>query len=278
MGPEALAALAALTWGSSGLLGGFVTRSAPVVLVALGAQTAGLLPALLAATVAGPGPTLRTALAGSIGGAVSGAGLICLYRALSGPAVGLAAPVAATGSLVPVLVGLGRGDSLDVAQGIGAAVLVAGLGATLHTRGGRPFDGRTFALSAAAAACFGIFFLGLDLGARDSPGWVTVWARLGAITALGTVALRLGTLRGLAIDRRLWLVAVVGVTDSAGNLAYAAATSSGHLSTVSLISGSYPVITVLLAVAVLGERITVLRAGGVLASAVGLGLIASQAA
>jgi drug/metabolite transporter (DMT)-like permease len=274
MSSGALAALAALTWGSSGLIAGFATRSTQAALVALCAQTVGLLVPLLVAVAATEKPTLLALGAGLAGGAISAVGLVCLYRLFSGPSVGLAAPIAATGSLLPVLVGLAGGEAVDTAQLAGVGVLVTGLGLLLRVPAGQSLDRRTVGLAAVAAVSFGLFYLGLEIGARDSAAWVAVFSRAGAISVLLVAARRMRWPIGRPVKPWLALAVVAGLLDSTGNLAYAAATASGRLSTVSLISGAYPAVTVILAVVVLRQRITPLRAAGILLSVTGLGLVA----
>jgi drug/metabolite transporter (DMT)-like permease len=270
---EALAAAAALSWGSSGLLAGFISRSRPAVLVALVVQLTGLALLLTVALAAAEAPSLRAAAAGIGCGIVGGVGLLWLYRALASRSVGVAAPLAASGILVPALAGVMGGERLGTAQAIGAVVLVLGVGAILYNRPGDGPDRRTVKLALGAALAFGIFYLGLDAGARDSAAWVTVFARVGGVGVLLVIALRARELHRLALGRWIGPAAVAGAVDAAGNLSYAAASATGALSVVSLISAAYPAVTVVLAVVVLRERITALRACGVLATVAGLGLI-----
>lgn len=278
MGAQALAALAALSWGGAGLLAGYVSRSLPAVLVALLAQSAGLV-VLLAVALGEPDPpTARALIAGLAGGTVGGLGLLCLYHALSGPSVGVAAPIAACGILVPVLVGVIGGERPDATQAAGAVVLAAGLGAILYAGPGERRDRRAVRLATGAALAFGAFYVALDVGAQDSAAWVTVFARVGGASVLAVLAVRTrafgpgpdGRGAGLAL---LGLAVLAGAVDAAGNLAFATASAIGELSVVSLISASYPAVTVVLAVVLLRQRITALRAGGLLATVVGLGLI-----
>jgi len=271
--PEPLAALAALCWGSSGLLAGFVSRSRAAVLVAFVAQLTGLAVVLVVALAGAAEPTLRAFLAGVIGGTIGGVGLAWLYRAFSGPSVGVAAPIAASGILLPVVAGLAGGERLGAAQGLGAAVLVAGLGAILYARPGEVRDRRAIRLAAGAALSFGCFYLALDVGARDSAAWVTAFARIAGSAVLLAMALRTRAPDLVQPGRWVAVAAVVGVVDVTGNFAYAAASAKGELSVVSLISAAYPAVTVVLAVLVLREPITVLRASGLAATVLGLGLI-----
>jgi uncharacterized membrane protein len=274
MSPGSLAALAAFTWGSSGLIAGIAARSTRAALVALCAQTAGLVVPLLVAAAGAERPTVLALLAGLAGGAISAVGLVCLYRLFSRPSVGLAAPIAALGSLLPVLVGLAGGEALDSAQLAGGAVLMTGLGLLLRVPAGHSLDRKTVGLAAVAALSFGLFYLGLEIGAQDSAAWVAVFSRAGAIAVLLIAARRMGRPIGWPVRRWLVLASLAGLLDSTGNLAYAAATASGRLSTVSLISGAYPAVTVIVAVVILRERVTPLRAAGIVFTVAGLGLVA----
>jgi len=252
---------------------GFVSRSTPAVLVALGAQAAGLLVLLAVALAGADAPTGRGLGAGLAGGIVGGVGLVWLYRAFSGPSVGVAAPVAASGILLPVLIGVLRGETLDGDQLVGAAILVAGLVAVLHAGRGEPADAATVKLAAGAALCFGVFYVGLDLGASDGAAWVTVFARIGGTAVLVAMAARGGVLARARPGGWLALAGLAGVVDALGNLSFARASALGELGVVSLLSAAYPAVTVVLTVLVLRERITLRRAAGVLATVIGLGLI-----
>jgi drug/metabolite transporter (DMT)-like permease len=62
-------------------------------------------------------------------------------------------------------------------------------------------------------------------------------------------------------------LAVIGVLDMSGNVAYLLAVQIGLLAVASVLSALYPVVTVLLAAVVLGERITREHAVGILLAA-----------
>ena len=277
MAPELLAAAAAVAWGSSGLFAGVLSRARPALLIALTAQAAGAVWLVPAVAASGEALTARAAVAGVAGGAISAVGLVCLYLAFAGRAVGLAAPIAASGILVPVLTGVVlMGDSLRGAQVAGLVLLVLGLAAVLHVPAGGRADRRTLRLAVVAAISFGAFYLALDAGGEDGVLWVNLSSRIGAVTAIG-----LYVLSSRAVPRRAarpgpWLAAavLVGSADTLGNLAYSEAARTAELSVVSLISAAYPAVSVLLAVALLGERMSLVRAAGVPLTVLGLGLVA----
>jgi len=74
--------------------------------------------------------------------------------------------------------------------------------------------------------------------------------------------------------RELAWLAGIGVCDLAANGLYAAASTEGLLSVVAVLGSLYPVVTILLARALLRERIRRVQAVGVVAALTGVGLIA----
>ena len=70
-------------------------------------------------------------------------------------------------------------------------------------------------------------------------------------------------------------VAMIGVMDTAGNSLFAAASSLGEVSVVSVLATLYPVVTVGLATVVLSERVAGLQLLGVVAALAGVVLISA---
>ncbi len=92
------------------------------------------------------------------------------------------------------------------------------------------------------------------------------------VVAFALLALRRGG-RGLR-GRDLALVAGIGLLDLGANVLYNTATTIGELSTVAVASSLYPVTTVLLAAALLGERVRGVQRIGVVIALCGVVLIA----
>src|SRR5215203_240374 len=80
----------------------------------------------------------------------------------------------------------------------------------------------------------------------------------------------LGAARGSLVA-----IAMIGVMDTAGNSFFAAASSLGEVSVVSVLATLYPVVTVGLAAVVLSERVAGLQLLGVVAALAGLVLISA---
>ena len=77
--------------------------------------------------------------------------------------------------------------------------------------------------------------------------------------------------------RTIGIVVAVGLADLGANACFAAATNEGLLSVVAVLSSLYPVVTVLLARAVLGERVRREQGVGIVVALAGVALIASGA-
>ena len=74
-------------------------------------------------------------------------------------------------------------------------------------------------------------------------------------------------------ERDLPILLLVGVLDTAGNALFAVATTKSLLAVVAVLGQLYPVVTVLLARLVLGERISLGQGVGVLSAFAGVALI-----
>jgi drug/metabolite transporter (DMT)-like permease len=90
----------------------------------------------------------------------------------------------------------------------------------------------------------------------------------------------------VVVGRRPWrvprpllgAVATVAVLDLAGNGLYIMATQTGRLDVAATLSSLYPVTTILLAVAFLGERVTRSHAMGIAAAIAAIALIGAGSA
>jgi drug/metabolite transporter (DMT)-like permease len=129
---------------------------------------------------------------------------------------------------------------------------------------------RAIALAVVAAVAFGLFTYFLGLGSREGSALPTlVGARVGSLALLAVLAA--GRRSSLRVGRRWVLpIAAVGLLDVAANVLYALASRHGLLALVSVLASLYPVVTLFLAVAILGERLTRLQSLGVGVALVGV--------
>lgn len=270
MGAAALALLGAGAWGVGDFLGGVAARRIHVLTVLAASQGAGLVGAAVWVALAGDGPPALGDTLPAIGAGVCGAiGLAALYRGMAVGAMGIVAPISAAGPVVPLVFDLANGESPTVLQWLGVVVVLGGIGLLAREQGAPQRAGLATGvpLALVAALGFGLFFVGLDAAADGGVPW-TIFTARATSTALA-VALALSLAISVVPPRRfLPTVAAVGLFDTAANVFVAFATTRGSVGIVAVLSALYPVVTVLLARLVLGERLDgSRRVGGVLALA-----------
>ena len=208
-----------------------------------------------------PGPWIAAGVVAGLAGLV---GLSAVYRGMAIGVVGVVSTIAATGPVIPILVGLVLGERPSVLQFVGILVTLAGIGLLAFDRrpqsGGKLVPGVGLALLAALA--FGIFLVAIKYASRPDPLWGVLATRTGSVSAL--------LLLGLAFRSRIRVrrtdmlpLLTVGVLDVSADVFFAFATTIGLLSIVSILSSLYPVATVILARIVLKERMLRLQQVGI---------------
>jgi drug/metabolite transporter (DMT)-like permease len=272
-----LALAASASWGVSDFLGGLKTRAVPVLTVLAVSQPAGLvlLGTIVLVRWQSPPhglPILWAVLAG-IGGAI---GIGALYQGLAVGSMGIVAPITSTSPLIPLTVGLARGERPSSVQLVGIAVALVGV-ALAGWEPGAPGARRRLSAGAGlailAAASFGSAQVALKSAASHDPYWATFILRLAssALILLAVTQRRPG--RG---PSGLWGVLIlIGLLDSGATELFAIATTKGLLSVVSVLAALYPVLVAILARAVLHERLTAVQRGGALAAVAGAAVISA---
>jgi drug/metabolite transporter (DMT)-like permease len=273
-----LALLSSLLWGTSDFLGGRLSRRASSIWVVAASQACSL--GVLTVAAAGAFAFgMRAHGAGwlpwGVGGGLSlSVALVSFYRGLAVGRMGIVAPIASTGVIVPVAVGLLEGDRPAALQAVGVAVAVVGV--LLASRPAAHVDGESGGRAAVGLALlaglgFGTALVCLHSGAASN-GLDTLWAmRLVIVTVLAVPAWRA---RPAAVDGGTWRTLVaLGVCDVSSNAAFALASISGELALVAVLSSFYPVVTTLLARELLHERLSHSQLVGVVATVAGTVLI-----
>jgi drug/metabolite transporter (DMT)-like permease len=271
-----LALAASASWGVSDFLGGLKTRSVSVLTVLMVSQPAGLVLLGVVVLVRWQPPTggwwlLWAALAG-FGGAI---GIGALYRGLAIGAMGIVAPITSTSPLIPLTVGLARGERPSTLQLTGIAVALVGVALAGWEQGGAGIRGRAAVgagLALLAAASFGSSQVGLEAASNVDPYWATFVLRVASCALVGIVCLRAST----ATPGSIWpTLALLGVLDSFATILFAVATTKGLFSVVAVLAALYPVLVAILARVVLGERLTPVQRGGALAAIAGAAAISA---
>jgi drug/metabolite transporter (DMT)-like permease len=220
---------------------------------------------------------LRSFLLGLAAGAGGGAGLAAFYRALSLGTMSVVSPLVACGAVVPFGISLASGErpAAVAVAGAGAALGGAVLASLEEHRSASAERTQAVLLALVAALALGLFVYFLGLGSRQGDALSTLLgARVGSLSLLVSVA---AVRRApLLIGRRLFpAVVAVGLADVSANALFAVASGHGLLALVSVLGSLYPVVTVLLAHLLLGERLTRPQQAGVAVAMAGVALIAA---
>jgi drug/metabolite transporter (DMT)-like permease len=272
----ALALGGALFWGVGDFLGGLASKRVHVLAVLALSQAAGLAGVALWVALGGeafPGLIeLLPAVAAGIAGIV---GLAALYRGLAIGAMGIVAPISAASPVVPLAIDAARGTIPSALQWLGIVLVVVGIAAISR----EPAPGRTarFAagagLALVAALGFGTFVAAIDVAADESASWAVLVARSSSLLlVLAAAAFTATSLRTPA--RLLPMLVAIGVFDTGANVLVALATTHGAAGIVAVLSALYPVVTVMLARLVLGERLSAVRRVGGGVALAGAALVA----
>jgi len=278
MVPVLLSLAASSCWGMADFLGGLQSKRVPVPIVLLLVEGTGLAGVLVIIAATGePFPSLRAAILAMVAGVAGVIALGCFYRALSIGTMSIVAPISATGVALPVIVGIATGDRLSTVVAAGLAVTVVGVilaSREHHDDAERTAAGRlSIGLALVAAVGFGSYFVLSDAAADDSVLWLLVLSRIIPVPALALFAWRRGMPPPAA--RTTLVLVAAGTLDCGATGLYGVANTKGALSIVAVVGSLYPVMTLILARAVLGERIRPVQQAGVAAALAGVAMIAA---
>jgi drug/metabolite transporter (DMT)-like permease len=270
-----LALGASATWGLADFFGPLKGRKLGALRVLVYVQLAGLTAIALIVAVRGKGPA-HPAVFLAMPAAVSGTlGLYSYYRGMAVGAMSVVAPIAGASALVPVVFGLATGDRPSVITGAGIATALAGV--VLASREQQAGGARVAAgvgLALLAAIGFGCYFPPMHEAGEADFWWAAFLFRTTSASVILTVAfLRRPPLRIGRPD--LLAVCLVGIGDMTGNLLFAAASSQGLVSVVSVLASLYPVVTVVLARTLLRERVAPTQQAGIVLTLAGVALISA---
>lgn len=287
--------------------GGLISRYASTITAVITAQAMGLAGALVLLPLSGEsGPSFESVAFAAAAGGIGVTGLAFFYYALSRGSMGVIAPLAALiGAGVPVLLAMYNGEQISFTRlaGIGLALvavvlisLPGGEASSTERRNVR-IDRTELPLVVLSGLGFAGFFVFMGHAtAQDGVFWPLVVARsagvalaalgLGfALTRRGGTSLRQrgAALLGLARLRtwpsgRFALAAtflLAGVGDLGGNVFFVLARQNDLVSVAVVLSSLYPVITTILAVVVLRERLRPWQVAGVALATLGVVLLSN---
>jgi drug/metabolite transporter (DMT)-like permease len=282
---------AAVLYGTGDFLGGLATRRAHVLAVLALAETASVIVALPAAAMS-PGPVRVAGLAWGISAGLVGAlGLIIFYIGLAAGPMSVVAPVSGlVSTILPVAVALAEGERPTAGVYAGAllclaAIVLASLtgdsnpahGTSAAPQHRQPGPGRALGYGIASGTSFGLFFLLIRNAGQSGELWPVAAGRIGelAVVLLAAAVLRRSVLPRGAGGRLLLAAAGAGAIDVVANICYVAATRTGMFGLAVVLASLYPGVTVLLARAVIGERLRWAQRAGLGLAAIGIILVAA---
>lgn len=248
-----LGLFSALSFGVGDFIGGTAARRAGVFVVVAGAQLVGFTALLVSVLIVRPPvPGLDGVIVALLAGLAGAVGLAGLFGGMAIGSMGIVAALSGAGSLVvPLVAGAAMGARVAPLQLAGVAC--AALAALAASGASRDELGRrALLLAGVAAAGFGAWYVLLDLAADAAdPLWTLVLSR-SASTAV-TVAIAVRRFRRPGYPFRL--VVASGVLDIGGNAFFLAASTMIAVGLAAALTGLYPIVTMLLARAFLGERL-----------------------
>lgn len=257
----------AVLFGSSDFLGGFASRRDSAFVVTATAHLLGVLLLVVAALVFPYERVLGSDIAfGLFAGVSGGLGVVSLYAGLAAGRMSVVAPLTAalSGSL-PAVYDLLTGDGIGWLAGVGLSLAVAAIvmvSLSSHADDEHGIPPRAIALAVLAGCGFAGSFIAFSFTEPASGMWPLAAARIASATMLATIAFARS--RRVLVEREVTAVTLgAGALDAAANLTMISAIRSGPLAVASVLGSLYPVVTVVLALAILRERVTPLQRVGV---------------
>jgi drug/metabolite transporter (DMT)-like permease len=283
---------AALSWGTLDVITALASRVIGSLRVTAGMQFASAIMFVALALVTGthlptdPGSFVLAALLGFIG---AGAYLAYFTGLQYGPISVVSGVVAAFGGLTVVLSVVFRGESLTALQAAGATIATIGVVLTgIAFEGGwraTRFAGPGVIFSIIALVLFALMTMVTDI-ALETMEWLQVYTLARGINAATSIAVlvvlaRTASERGRRpVDGPAWsnarivgAITVAAVLDVLGLIAFAIGLESAPTWMVGLAASFGPAVTILAAVAFLGERLKPIQWFGLMGVATGMILI-----
>lgn len=274
-----LALAAAAAYGLSDFVGGLASRRTSAWPVAFVASSTALVAAVVVAAVEGVPPSPHVLLWGVLAGVGTGFGSAMLYRGLAAGRMAVVGPVSAVAAAVlPVVVGVTTGERPSVMVWLGILLALPGiaLAASSPAQGehSRAEDLAAIRDGLLAGAGFGLSFVGLSRVPADAGLWPFALAQATSVVVIAVLATLLRARWRPSQRADLWGMAA-GLLAGGAQLGFLLAARTTLLSVSSVLTSLYPAVTVVLAVAVLRERISPRQAAGLALCAGTVALVAA---
>ncbi|MGH9711187.1 MAG: EamA family transporter [Candidatus Acidiferrales bacterium] len=283
---------AALGWGIADFMARFATRRAGAYRTLLYMQLTGFLALTAGMAATGhwteffPGSAEHHAWAWAVcAGLLNVGSAFSLYRSFEVGVLALVAPIAASYPALTVLLSLWSGERLTLPHALGVAaaiigVILAAVAFSPPPSGSSADDHRRHVLrgvpwALAAAIGFGLLFWVLGFHVMPVFGAAaSVWmVRITTFTMLALLVVPLRQSAKLPGVSTLWLIAAVGVMDTAAFIANNLALKSEQVAVASVLSSLYGAVTVVLAAIFLRDKLERTQWAGIVLIFLGIALV-----
>ena len=251
-----LALGAAVAYGLSDFVGGVTSRRGSPWPVAVMCALGGLLGAVVVAVVTTGSPSGPDLAWGALAGVGSGLGGAFLYRGLAGGRMGVVAPVSAVGAaLLPVVVALATGERPGALVWWGVAAALPGIWLVSREPGAQRQLAAGITDGALAGLGFGLLFAAIGQVPDGAGYWPLAVAQAVGTVSVVVTATALGQgwrpRSGVEVGGGL----LAGVLATLAALGFLLSTQTGLMTVAAVLTSLYPAVTVLLAAALLRERV-----------------------
>lgn len=264
-----LALASSFVWGTADFFGGVMSKKRNPFAVVLVMQVFGLGFVSIWATIVGAWGFGGYWIGGMAAGVAGLLGLVSFYAALAAGTMGVVAPIAALGVVIPLSYGLLRGDQPTPLQWMGILTAIVGIMAASGPELSGGVSPRPLLLAGAAAALFGIALAFMATGAEENPTMTIVAMRVMQVGIAVLVFLKWRGFGGIT-RQDLPTVAFIGLCDVAANVMFAIAAGIGPLSIVAVLGSLPPIATATLSAIVLKERLKAVQYVGVMLAMAGV--------
>lgn len=270
-----LAVMSSLMWGTADFIGGVTSRRLPALAVYGLSQGVGFVVLGVIATASDGWSRDPGYWPWAIGASVLGlVAMVAFYQALAIGPMGIVSPLVSLSVLVPVAVSLLRGEQPAPVQVLGIILAVVGILLASGPELSGAESARPLLLAGAAALGFGGMYVLMAEGSRYDALMTMTGMRVTSVVIFAIVVVAVRSIGG-AGRRDVFPLVVIGIFDAGANVAFGVATTTGLLSTTSVLGSLYPVVTAILAAIFLRERLRAVQYAGVVAAIGGVLMIAS---
>lgn len=225
--------------------------------------------------------TLDDIGAGLIGGLLNVAGTLAILKAYELGKIGVVTGVGACYALIPLAYSFVLGETLGVIAGIGLVLILVGLlifyiPALNQRLPTATHSARAIPIALIAAAFWGLAIIVLDLGTKESitgTMFISMIPQVGIALILATAVKKVWA---VGMDRRsMSIIVAAGVSVALAQITFFAAANLGDIGVVSVLGSLSPLITSLLALVLLHERMRRLETLALFVVVAGTALVAA---